>query len=312
MVFRALVIITALILPLRAQDEDFKKSHVKLYKKTSAAVVGIRGSGGKGSGVVIHRSGWILTSILATGQTAQTVWVYSKGHKRIQGQVIERVKDLEFALVKIDPEHVQEVLEIGDSEAVKVGQVSYVLGDSFDSIFTDDQVAITLGKISGIYENRQVHDRAQYKGQVIETTASVNPGSDGGALIDGKGRLVGMMTLNYNESKFTSLAIPMHKLKAAIEKHVRISHPPVWTGFIAEGKDGKIAVQRVSKDGPAEKAGMKVGDEIVRFADRAVGSIAEIETALKGFGPKESVKIVVKRGGKEETLSLVLEEKEFY
>jgi S1-C subfamily serine protease len=108
------------------------------------------------------------------------------------------------------------------------------------------------------------------------------------------------------------MAIPLHKLKQAIEKHIRISHPPVWTGFLVELKEGRLFVIRISKDGPAEKAGMKVGDEVLRLADREVRSLAEIESTLKNFGPKESVKILVKRDGKEEAMSLVLEEKEFY
>jgi S1-C subfamily serine protease len=309
-----LIPIVALVGLAFTQDdaEAYRKAHVRLYSKVSPAIVGVRSPGLKGSGVIIHKQGWIITSIMATGMNAENVWVYLKGHKRVQGQVVQRVKELELAIVKIEPDEVPAVVELGDSESVRVGQISYVLGDSFESIFTDDQVAISLGRISGTFENRQLHERAQYKGPVIETTAAVNPGADGAALVDGKGRLLGLVTMNYNEAKFTGLAIPLHKLKEAIEKHVRISHPPVWSGFTAEMENGKLVVTRVSKDGPGQKAGLKPGDVLLKVQDHEVRSGQDVEEALKPFAPGESVRVLIQREGKETTLTLVLEEKEFY
>jgi S1-C subfamily serine protease len=293
-----------------AQDADYRKAHARLYERVSPAVVGIRSSGMRGSGTILHRKGWILTSILATGQSSENVWVYLKGHRRVQGKVVERFKDLEAALVKIDPASVPGTIEWGDSESVRVGQIAYALGDSFDSIFTDDQVALSMGRISGVFELRRTQEKSIYKGMVLETSAAVNPGGAGGPLVDSRGRLIGMLTMNYHEAKFTSLAIPVQALAGALEKHVPLGRQPVWSGLLAGREGGKVVVTRVS--GPADRAGIRKGDVILSIAGQPPASEEDLDRILRGFSPGDRVEVKVRRGEEELSASVQLEEKEFY
>jgi serine protease Do len=295
-----------------AQDEESLRVHARLYQRASPAVVGIRAGNVQGSGAIVHKDGWILTSCSAVGAQNESVDVYLKGHKKISGKVVERNKDLELALVKIDPRDVAAILPLGDSDQVKVGSLCYVLGDSYGSIFTDDQVAISVGHVSGLYDLKKVNERqSSYKGPVIETNAAVNPSADGGVMLDGAGRVIGMITLNYHEAKFEGVAIPVNRLKESLERRIS-GGAEVWMGFDPEDKDGKILVRRIGKKGPAEKAGLKDGDVLVKIGEKDIRSLVDLQAWLKSGRPGQEVKLEVRRGNEKLNLSLILEVRDFY
>ena len=196
---------------LHAQ-EDVDKVHVRVARKVAPATVAIEGGGVRGSGVIIDKSGLILTSPTAAGTSSNRVTVLTKGSRSYTGKVLGRSNDRELVLVKIDAGQDLPFVELGDSDAAKQGQIAYVFGDSYDSIRADDQAAMSLGVISGIYELTQRHDKSLYTGKVLETSAAVNPSQNGGPLVDREGRLLGLVTLNYDDSKFIGLAVPSFML----------------------------------------------------------------------------------------------------
>jgi S1-C subfamily serine protease len=101
---------------------------------------------------------------------------------------------------------------------------------------------------------------------VIETSAAVNPNQDGGPLVDRDGRLIGMVTLNYDESKFTGIAVPVNALKPEIER-IRKEHEtgivaaprkpaaPGWLGLEVQAVEGGLEVVRVSRNGRRRRPG---------------------------------------------------------
>ena len=295
------------------QDADVRKVHARVYKEVAPGIVGVRDSGYRGTGILIHRAGWILTSQTALRPRTDKVQVYLRGHVRVEGRVVERIPELETILIKIAPDAVPGVIEPGDSDDVRVGRVCYTLGDSFDSIFTDDQVAMSAGVVSSLYELKQPHARSKYVGPVLETSAAVNPNLDGGALIDRDGRLIGMVTMNYDESRFAGAAIPINRILAAVSKRLRSEAGEPWLGWTLEfGEGGAVAVARVSPDGPAAKAGVKAGDRLARFGSDAPTTSAAYARTLRLVIPGDEVVVVVARDGKELTLRLKADVKEFY
>src|SRR5437868_7774633 len=183
---RPVALAFALLLPIaslaQAQQEDLDKVHVRIAKKVAPAVVALEGGGLRGSGVIIDKSGIILTSPTAVGNSTSRVTVLTKGSRSYSGKVMGRANDRELVVVKIDAAQDLPFLELGDSDAARTGQISYVFGDSYDSMRSDDQPAMSLGVISGIYELTQRHDKALYQGKVLETSAAVNPSQNGGPL----------------------------------------------------------------------------------------------------------------------------------
>jgi S1-C subfamily serine protease len=318
----------AFLIPIAAfAQEDLDKVHVRLAKKVAPAVVAIEGAGMRGSGVLIDKSGIVLTSPTAVGASSTRVTVFTKGSRSYSGKVMGRANDRELVVVKIDAAEDLPFLELGDSDAARAGQVAYVFGDSYDSMRSDDQPAMSLGVISSIYELTQRHEKSQYLGKVLETSAAVNPSQNGGPLVDREGRLLGLVTLNYDDSKFTGLAIPVNALKPAIEK-IRKDYgsapvvigplrpePPVearkpaadpapkaeageaWLGLEVKPVSGGVEITRVARKSPAHKVGLHRGD-VVTMVDAT--KVTSEESLLKAIGrksPEETVKITVHRDG---------------
>jgi len=307
---------TTILLPLAlsvfAQDEEALRVHTKLHQRVSPAIVGIRGGGRRGTGIVISPLGLILSSTTVAGSRDETVEVTLKGHKRVRGSIVRRKPELELMLVKIEAKDVPGVIDLGDSDAVKLGQVSYVLGDSYNSIFTDDQVALTLGHVSGRYSVDATQGRSTYKGEVIETSAGVNPNNDGAALVDATGRLIGMVTMNYHDSKFTGIAIPVNRLKEDIQAGLAPYRTAGWLGLTLEDKGGKIAIAKVAAKGPAEKGGLKAGDVLVSIGRKPAEGLGPANAQLKACWVGEAVDVEVLREGKKIKVSLLPEAKDFY
>jgi len=327
---RPVALAFALLLPIaslaHAQQEDLDKVHVRIAKKVAPAVVALEGGGLRGSGVIIDKSGIILTSPTAVGNSTSRVTVLTKGSRSYSGKVMGRANDRELVVVKIDAAQDLPFLELGDSDAARAGQISYVFGDSYDSMRSDDQPAMSLGVISGIYELTQRHDKALYQGKVLETSAAVNPSQNGGPLVDREGRLLGLVTLNYDDSKFTGLAVPINSLKPAIDKIRKDygSAPVVigplrpepaaepkkpaepaapaeageaWLGLEVKAAAGGVEVTRATRKGPAHREGIRRGDLVSMIDGAKVATEEAYLKALARKAPGDTVRITIHRDG---------------
>ena len=307
-------------------QEDLDKIHVRIAKKVSPATVAVDGGGVRGTGILIDKSGIVLTSPTAVGTSSTRVTVVTKGSRTYTGKVMGRANDRELVVVKIDAAQDLPFVELGDSDAARAGQISYVFGDSYDSIRSDDQAAMSLGVISGIYDLTQRHDKSSYLGKVLETSAAVNPSQNGGPLVDREGRLIGLVTLNYDDSKFTGLAVPINTLKPLIEK-IRKEHTsapvviaplrpepapearrPVepapkgepgeaWLGLEVKPVAGGVEVTRVTRKSPAFVAGLHRGDVVTMIDATKVTSEDSYQKALARKSPQETVRLTVRRDG---------------
>ena len=305
-------VLLAAVPALAAQDEP-DKIHVRLARKVAPAVVYVEGGGQRGSGVIIDPSGLVLTSPTACGANTTVVTVVSKGNRQHKGKVIGRDTLRELVVIKIDAPEPFAAVALGDSDAAKVGQIAYVFGDSYESLVNDDQAAMSLGIVSGVYTVDEKRGGSLYTGPVLETSAAVNPNQDGGPLVDREGRLLGLVTLNSDESKFTGLAVPVNALKPSVEK-IRKAHASgaggvadvtekpraasdAWLGLETRAVDGGLEVTRVSKNGPADKAGVRKGDLLKRADGRPLGTEAALEDATSARPPGEVLVLVLIRDG---------------
>ncbi|MBI3857036.1 MAG: serine protease [Planctomycetes bacterium] len=310
----------------QAQQDELDKVHVRIAKKVAPATVAVDGGGVRGSGVIIDKSGIILTSPTAVGTSTTRVTVVTKGSRSYTGKVLGRANDRELVVVKIDAAQDLPFLELGDSDAARAGQIAYVFGDSYDSIRADDQAAMSLGVISSVYDLTQRHDKALYTGKVLETSAAVNPSQNGGPLVDREGRLLGLVTLNYDDSKFTGLAVPINTLKPLVEKIRKdygsapvvigplrpepaaapkkpVEPPPAadsgeaWLGLEVKAVAGGVEVTRVARKSPAHKAGLHRGDVVTMIDAAKVASEEALHKAIARKAPEETVRITVQRDG---------------
>lgn len=319
----------------QGKQEDPDKVHVRIYKKVAPATCYVEGGRSRGSGVIIDKSGIVLTSPTACGTNSDVVNVLVKGGKSYTGRVMGRINEHELVLVKIDAKDPLPFVELGDSDAARVGQVSYVFGDCFDSLRNDDQPAMSMGVLSGIYEVGKKQPGTYYTGKVLETSAAVNPNQDGGPLVDKEGRLLGIVTLNYDEAKFTGLAVPVNVLKPGIAqirkdfenpvakvapKPAPKADPPaakaksadLWFGAEVKAVNGGLEVTRVARKGPAHHAGLLRGDVLVTLDSARMLTEAALQKALASKSPGDAVAVTVVRDGEKKDLKVTLASKPLY
>lgn len=307
---------------LGAQEEKSPSdANIALYKKISPAIVSVMGGGQIGSGVVINPAGVVLTSTTACGRSSSSARIRFANQKEFSAKVLGRVDDLEMVVLQITGKGPFPYLELGDSDRVQLGQLAYSLGDSFGSLSRDGQVHMSMGIISGRYKITVAKNRrAKYKGTVLETSAAVNQNQDGGPIVDRHGKVIGIITLNYHDAKFTGISVPVNILKRDLLRiapalgnlvHVRQQGTP-WMGMtFLETPDG-LVIDRVFRKGPAEKAGLLKGDFISRINEKKIRTMRSVKSLLRKQGPGDFLEFRVSRRGKQETLKLLLVKKPVY
>lgn len=307
---------------LYAQEGDSaSKANIALYKKVAPAVVSVQGGGQTGSGVVINPSGIILTSPTACGSSSSSAKVRFGNMKQYSAKVLGRVNSLELVLLQIEDQGPFPYLELGDSDRVELGQVAYSLGDSFGSLSRDGQVHMSMGIVSGRYQITEAKNRrAKYKGVVLETSAAVNQSQDGGPIVDRHGKVIGIITLNYHDAKFTGISVPVNPLKRdllriapVLGNLVRVRQPgKPWTGMSLEETMDGLFVRRVYRNGPAKKAGLQKGDFVSQINEKKIRTLRSMEALLRSQGPGDSLEIKVLRNGKRKTIRIILALKPVY
>lgn len=190
-----------------------------------------------------------------------------------------------------------------DAPAPRTGALVLALGDPFGTA-RDATATVSLGNIEG----RARLDAAEvaWDGEVLLTTAAINPGSEGGALVDLEGRVVGLLAPLARDRR--SGALHGHALPAEVVLAVLAAAtggPAPKLGLAARSSpDGRgLLVERVTPGGAAERAGVRAGDLLLRAGDAALGSNEALRAALAA-ARGVTVRLVLERGGAELTLEL--------
>jgi len=239
----------------------------ELARRAQQAAVGLscRGPAGRyfGTGTLIRSDGLILTSSTVLPPGASEITVTFADGTVLPGRLLAVDPKFEFALAKVDGRTFP-YLPLGTSKRTALGERVLTLGNAFDSARSDGRVSVGAGVVSGLYSLNEVQGEATYRGPVIETDAPLNPGSDGGALIDTAGSVIGVLSLNYSPMRYLGTAVPIDRLKEKIACHVSgpvpiAAEPPCGTerfavpqSVLGAWKDSVVAlrVKRTSDEAP--------------------------------------------------------------
>ncbi|MHC4660262.1 MAG: PDZ domain-containing protein [Planctomycetota bacterium] len=305
---------------LKELSEEYKA----LYKKVLPAVVGItvqvnRSAGAAaprtprmptrqrsrpgvqfdayGSGAVISRDGFILTSMEVVPENTKTITVWFTNKRKAKARLIGYSKLNNIALIKVNVRNLK-YLELGDSSKVRVGQRAMTFGSPFQATLIDGATVFSVGVVSGFYRAR---DQGKYKGMAFETDALACGGSDGGPLVDMQGRLIGVVDLAYNYSCWHGLVVPINQVKlilADLKKDMRVG--PGFLGVKFKVSDAGDVVVKAVKDGsPSSAAGLKEDDVILSFCGEKIKKFSTLETMLEQLPPGTRFTAVVRRGKRE-------------
>jgi S1-C subfamily serine protease len=207
-----------------------ERHDLRIYQEVAPAVVGITcrlspTQGYFGTGVVISADGYILTSTTVVPKGAGNIKVFFAGAMEKTAEVAGLDEGTESTLLKVDAEGLKYV-PLADSAAAKPGEMAYTFGNPFGTLSSDDKVSFSRGFVSGVYKLTENGDwQSKYRDLIVETEAAVNPGSDGGPLIDGQGRLLGIISLGYSERRWLGCVVPVHLIAPKFEA-TRSMKPP--------------------------------------------------------------------------------------
>ena len=194
------------------------------------------------SGFLITSDGYILTNDHVVGDAAREgITVRLKDGRKFPASLIGLDDKSDLAVIKIDAKDLPTV-ELGDSDAAKVGQFAFAIGAPFELPYT-----FTVGVISA-KGRTNLTDSRNYE-EYIQTDASINPGNSGGPLCDIDGRVVGVNTLIYRMNRGLGFAIPINLAREVGDQLIssgRVSRP--WLGIEIVGIEESEALQRYFPD----------------------------------------------------------------
>ena len=177
-----------------------------------------------GTGSIISPLGYILTSTTVVPAGSTSITVLSPDRLIRKGTLIKADERLELAVIRIDPpvDSSLPFFTIRNSRNARLGEVVMTVSNVFRPGWGNPELSVSVGLLSGRYSlTRQFASQPVYVGDVIETSAAANPGSDGGPLLDGSGQLIGVLSLNISNARWLGVAVPTETTLPQVEQAIR-------------------------------------------------------------------------------------------
>jgi S1-C subfamily serine protease len=323
----------------RGSLSEMEKANIEVYQKRSPSVVHVtnltEGRGlslnlqeipqGTGSGFMWDEDGHIVTNYhVVKGASAARVLLADQSSYEAQNVLAYPDKDIAVIWIKAPKSKLHPIL-VGSSHDLKVGQITYAIGNPFGL----DQT-MTTGIVSAL--DREIHSATgrPIRG-LIQTSAPINPGNSGGPLLDSEGRLIGMTTAIVSPSgAFAGIgfAIPVDEINQVVPQliqHGKVVRPILGLQLakdqVAEqlGIDEGVLILRVVPNGPAAEAGLRgtsqnrsgqvqLGDVIVAIDGKPVKNSNDLYNIMEQYKPGDTVTVTVIRDRERRDFKVTLQE----
>ena len=277
-----------------------------------------------GSGIIISDDGYILTNNhVVSSSEAEAYYQVSEATKitvtlfnddtQYDAKIVGTDEETDLAVIKIDATGLTKA-EFADSDSIKVGEFAMAVGSPLGL-----QSTITCGVVSAV--NREVTDTDGKTYTLIQTDAAINAGNSGGALVNGEGKVIGVNTLKLtgNDVEGMGFAIPINSttdITSQLIQYSKVKRPYIGvTGMDLDAETAKknnlvegIYVKDVETFSAAEKAGIKIGDVIVKADGKDVKTMDELNEIKNSHSIGDEMTITVNRDGQEKDLTITLGE----
>lgn len=260
---------------------------------------------GAASGFIISPEGYVLTNSHVVREASE-IEVTLNDAREYSAKVIGSDPNTDIAILKIDAKDLPSI-ELGDSNKLEIGEWVVAIGNPMGL-----QASLTVGVVSALGRNNL--DIANVE-DFIQTDAAINRGNSGGPLLNLDGQVIGMNTAIVANMAMGNMglgfAIPSNMIKPVMDQIIKTGS--VTRGFIGVTlqtidkdlaqafnveQNGGALISAISKDSPAEKAGLKQGDIIRSYNSHKVNNIATLRNAISLMSPGASINLSVLREGK--------------
>ncbi len=248
-----------------------------------------------GSGVIVREDGYILTNNHVIAGADEILVSFNNG-QATTATVIGTDPETDLAVIQVDATGLQPI-RLGESATVEVGDVALAIGNPFGIGQT-----VSFGIISA--KGRTGISPSPYD-DFMQTDAAINPGNSGGALIDASGNLIGVNTLILSRSggsEGIGFAIPVQLAMTVLGEIIETGRVTRgWLGVeLASTPDPGMAVglevTRVLQRGPADQAGLRVGDRIIAINEQPAVSSAVVSRLIAHAVPGSTIQLDILRG----------------
>ena len=324
---------------------NFSDTGVYVAQKVLPSVVGIKvtysvnsvfssklsTASAEGSGVIISDDGYILTNnhVISSSTTNSssnlfyeiqeatkiTVSLYND-KTEYEAKIVGTDAQTDLAVIKIDKTGLT-AATLGDSDAVQVGEWCMAIGNPLGM-----ESSVTTGSISAL--NRSVTDSEGKEYNVIQTDAAINSGNSGGALVNSKGEVIGINTIKASGTGVEGLgfAIPINSTKSIYSDliqynkvkrpYIGISGSDITDEVIKANPTYNLVkgayVRSVEDYSPAQRAGLQVGDIIIKVDDQTVETMDQLNEIKNKHQIGDTIKLTINRNGKEQDIEIKLAE----
>lgn len=269
---------------------------------------------GQGTGFFVTADGMILTNKhVAYDLTAEYTVITNSG-KEYKAKILSRDPVQDLAVLKVDSSDKFKPLKLGDASSIRIGQTAIAIGNALGEF----QNTVSVGVISGLGRTITASSggTSETLEDIIQTDAAINQGNSGGPLLNLKGEVVGINTAVSSVGQGLGFAISIDKAKRDVEQTKsagKISYPFLgiryvlldekaaklknvsvnYGALILKGSKGEIAV---TKDSPAEKAGLKEGDIILEADAQQISTTNSLSKIISKYKPGDKVSLKVLSG----------------
>lgn len=278
---------------------------------------------GSGSGVIISEDGYIVTNNHVI-DGAEKIEITLNDKRNYTAEVIGKDPTTDLALIKIKETELP-FMAYGNSDNVKIGEWVLAVGNPFNLTST-----VTAGIISAKARNINIIENDPSKGlnpieSYLQTDAAVNPGNSGGALVNGKGDLIGINSaIASNTGSYTgySFAIPVNIARKVVADLLEFGEVQrAFIGVSIRDLDAKLAKEKniseikgvfvngLTSGGSGEEGGIQEGDVITKVADIIVNNVPELQEQINRYRPGDKINITLKRNNQLKVMALILKNK---
>ena len=281
----------------------------RMIEHAQGSVAQVRsGSRGAGAGVIWDAGGLVLTNnhVVAARRTGGEVRVTLRDGRSFDADVAGRSRSLDLALLRLrDVPGDLPTMPVGDSDALRVGELVYAVGHPWGRLG-----AVTAGVVSGLGAARWPGRGSSTR--YVQSDVALAPGNSGGPLLNARGEVVGINAMLFGR---LALSIPSNAASAWVAGAGK-SRPRLGVGVLPvdlpasmrrERIEGSgLMIAAVEGGGPADRAGLLIGDVLIVVAD---DPLAEVEALLRAVARAENAVLLrVMRGGKISVMNVPLGE----
>lgn len=259
---------------------------------------------GSGSGIIIRDDGYIVTNQhVIDGATAITV-ILNTGDE-YDAKLIGSDSKSDLAVLKIEKTGLP-AATLGDSDQLQVGELAVAIGNPLGQ---ELEGSVTHGIISAVNRKMTVDNKVY---NLVQTDAAINPGNSGGALVNKYGEVIGINTIKLSSTEVEGIgfAIAISEAKPIIEDLINngyVSGRPLVGISVSTNRNG-LTVEQIAQGSGAEKAGIKVGDLIVKADGKSIKTSAELNEIRDKKAPNDTLTLTVIRDGEVMDIDVVLGE----